>query len=51
MNDHDQALFQWVRAFNPYDLYTKSDAPPDVEALRPWYEDLIRRYFPAELAW
>lgn len=51
MNDHDQALFQWVRAFNPYDLYTKSDAPPDVEALRPYYEDLIRRYFPVELAW
>jgi inositol oxygenase len=51
MNDHDQALFQWVRAFNPYDLYTKSDAPPDVEALRPYYEDLIRRYFPQELAW
>ncbi len=51
MNDHDQALFQWVRAFNPYDLYTKSDAPPDVEALRPYYDALIRRYFPAELAW
>ena len=51
MNDHDQALFQWVRAFNPYDLYTKSDAPPDVAALRPYYDALIRRYFPAELAW
>jgi inositol oxygenase len=51
MNDHDQAMFQWVRAFNPYDLYTKSDAPPNVKALRPYYEDLIRRYFPAELSW
>jgi len=51
MNDHDQALFQWVRAFNPYDLYTKSDAPPDVAALRPYYEDLISRYFPNALAW
>lgn len=51
MNDRDQALFQWVRAFNPYDLYTKSAAPPDVEALRPYYEDLIVRYFPAELPW
>ena len=51
MNDHDRAMFQWVRAFNPYDLYTKSDAPPDVAALRPYYEDLIGRYFPAPLAW
>src|SRR5207253_10871861 len=24
MNDHDRALFAWVRAFNPYDLYSKS---------------------------
>src|SRR3954466_9084285 len=22
MNDQDKAMFQWVRAFNPYDLYT-----------------------------
>ena len=24
MNDHDKEMFSWVRAFNPYDLYTKS---------------------------
>ena len=38
MNDHDQTLFQWVRAFNPYDLYTKSQARPDVAALRPFHQ-------------
>lgn len=51
MNDQDRQLFRWVRAFNPYDLYTKSDAPPDVAALRPFYTDLINRYFPPTLAW
>lgn len=51
MNAHDQEMFRWVRAFNPYDLYTKSDAPPDVAALRPYYEDLIQRFFPATIAW
>jgi inositol oxygenase len=51
MNDHDREMFRWVRAFNPYDLYTKSDAPPDVAALRPYYTDLIGRYFPSELSW
>ena len=40
-----------MRAFNPYYLYTKSDAQPDVEALRPYYTDLINKYFPATLAW
>jgi inositol oxygenase len=51
MNDHDRRLFDWVRRFNPYDLYSKSDAPPDVAELRPYYEDLIAEYFPAVLDW
>jgi inositol oxygenase len=47
----DRALLPWVRAFNPYDLYTKKDGRPDARALRPFYEDLIREYFPAEIRW
>ncbi len=23
MNDHDREMFEWVRKFNPYDLYSK----------------------------
>lgn len=51
MNDHDRAMFDWVRKFNPYDLYTKSAERPNVAELRPFYEDLIGRYFPPVLAW
>jgi inositol oxygenase len=51
MNDRDRELFDWVRAFNPYDLYSKSDQPPNVESLRPYYEDLIAEYFPPTLRW
>ena len=51
MNDKDRKMFDWVRAFNPYDLYTKSDEPPNVEQLRPYYEDLIAEFFPAEVQW
>ncbi|KZV79438.1 myo-inositol oxygenase [Exidia glandulosa HHB12029] len=51
MNEKDKASLAAVRAFNPYDLYSKSDAPPDVATLRPYYEELIARYFPAELDW
>ena len=50
-NDHDRRMFEWVRRFSRYDLYTKRDAPPDTAALRPYYEDLISRYFPDEIAW
>ena len=51
MDNHDREMFQWVRAFNPYDLYSKAPTPPDVSALRPYYEDLIRKYLPAKLRW
>jgi inositol oxygenase len=51
MNDHDREMFTWVRAFNPYDLYSKAESRPDVAALRPFYEELIAEFFPATLAW
>ena len=50
-NARDREMLQWVQKFNPYDLYTKSHAKPDVKALRPFYEDLIAEYFPAKLNW
>jgi inositol oxygenase len=51
MDDHDVEMFRWVREFSPYDLYSKSSARPDQEALRPYYEDLIAEFLPAELDW
>lgn len=50
-NDKDRELLAWVRRFNPYDLYTKSHTKPDVKALRPFYDELIREYFPDQLRW
>jgi len=50
-NARDREMLQWVQKFNPYDLYTKSHAKPDVKALRPFYEDLIAEYFPEKLNW
>ena len=51
LNDQDRAMFPWVKKFNPYDLYSKSAERPDVEKLRPYYDELIQEYFPKELAW
>ena len=34
MNEHDQKMLEAVRAFNPYDLYSKSDDVPSVEELK-----------------
>lgn len=49
MDDHDREMFEWVKKFNPYDLYSKSPVPPDAKELRPYYEDLISRYLPAQV--
>lgn len=51
MNDRDREMFKWVRAFNGYDLYSKADTPPDQEALKPFYQELIADYFPEKIRW
>ena len=49
MSDHDMKMFEWVKKFNPYDLYSKSPKPPVVKELRPYYEDLIAKYLPSSV--
>jgi inositol oxygenase len=47
----DRENLKWVKEFNKYDLYSKVDERPNVEALRPYYEELIAEYFPAKIRW
>ncbi|KAH8880565.1 inositol oxygenase 1 [Thozetella sp. PMI_491] len=42
----DEKLLQAAKAFNPYDLYSKSDDVPTVEELKPYYLELIDEFFP-----
>lgn len=51
LDEQDRKNLQWVNAFNPYDLYTKSHTKPDAKALRPFYEELIAEFFPAKIRW
>ena len=46
-----EELEEHVRAFNPYDLYSKTPVRPDIGQLKPFYEDLIAEYFPPTLRW
>ncbi|KIK05116.1 hypothetical protein K443DRAFT_91868 [Laccaria amethystina LaAM-08-1] len=50
-NDKDARILAAVQAFNPYDLYSKSDEPCDPVKLRPYYERLISKFFPPVLDW
>jgi inositol oxygenase len=47
----DRAMMPWVLKFNTYDLYTKSHEAPDVAKLKPYYQELIREYFPDKVRW
>ncbi|KAL2865721.1 DUF706-domain-containing protein [Aspergillus lucknowensis] len=49
MNEHDKKMLEAVRAFNPYDLYSKSDSVPDPQQLKPYYMELIDEYFPTKV--
>jgi inositol oxygenase len=51
LSARDRELFEWVRRFNAYDLYSKSDAAPDWKTLRPWYEQLVAEFLPEQLWW
>jgi hypothetical protein len=50
-NANDQKALMAVRAFNPYDLYSKSDEPVEPEKLRPYYQRLISQFFPEVIEW
>ncbi|KAJ7743921.1 myo-inositol oxygenase [Mycena maculata] len=50
-NASDEKALAAVRAFNPYDLYSKSDGSVDPAALKPYYEALIKKYFNNVIEW
>ncbi len=51
LGEQDDELLKCVRAFNPYDLYSKSDVKPDLEQLKPFYQELISEFFPPKIRW
>jgi len=51
MNDRDRQMFEWVRKFNPYDLYSKSPDPLKIEPLLPHYRKLVDDHLPPILDW
>ena len=51
MSPHDEEMFQWVRKFNPYDLYSKGAVKPNLPEILPYYQDLIAEYFPDKIHW
>jgi inositol oxygenase len=51
MDQKDVEMFDWVRKFNPYDLYSKGASRPDLKEIKPYYDELVAEFFPDKIAW
>jgi len=51
MSERDKTMFRWVCEFQDYDLYSKSAERPNLQEIRPYYEQLIAEYFPPQISW
>ena len=50
-NDKDRSMLEWVLKFNQYDLYSKGHAKPNLNELKPYYDDLFAEFLPPSLSW
>ena len=44
-SDKDKKMFDWLKKFNKYDLYSKCDDIFDIASLISYYINLINKYF------
>lgn len=50
-DNKDEEMKEWVCEFNKFDLYTKCPDFPDIEDIKPYYQNLIDKYVPGTLKW
>ena len=51
LNEEDKKLLPWLQLFYRYDLYSKTEERLDIDALLPYYQELVAEFFPNELSW
>jgi len=51
MNENDHLMKPWLALFSQYDLYSKSPEKLDIEALKPYYQELVAEFFPEKIYW
>ncbi len=44
LNEKDQQYLDWIRDFNKYDLYTKSNKLYELEAIKDYYQPIAEKY-------
>jgi len=51
LSQEDQKWRDALYFFSKFDLYSKTDAPLDIEALEPYYKALVEEFIPEPLDW
>ena len=51
MNENDDRMFDGVRKFNAYDLYSKGRERPKTQEILPYYHELVSEFFPDKIDW
>jgi inositol oxygenase len=50
-NEKDKAMLPWVKKFSSYDLYSKGHTKPNLQELKPYYDELFAEFLPDKLDW
>ena len=50
-NDKGKKMKSYVKLFNKYDLYTKSDKKENLVDLKKYYQNIVKKYIPDEIYW
>lgn len=48
LNDQDKRMLPLLKRFSNYDLYSKEDTPLNLTQLKPYYQQLVAKYFGEE---
>ena len=46
MSNKDREMLPWLKRFNQYDLYSKSDTLYNISEVKPYYDKLLKQFFP-----
>lgn len=50
-SDLDKKMLSWLQEFQKSDLYSKLPNMPNINELLPYYQKIIKKYFPFPLYW
>jgi inositol oxygenase len=46
LDDTDRSMLKWLCLFRKFDLYSKVNDLPDAACVKPYYDQLLKKYFP-----